>query len=160
MRAPRCTIDSSCIIALDHLDLIPQLSLVFSVVLIPKAVRDDVYKRRTSKRRLQNLLASYAFLERCDEYDKGAVDFLLAERSRLGKKDRGEAEAVVQASQIGAMVIVDDPWGRTLAGRSDLDHHGTFWVLQQFHELGVLSARQLRDSVEGLQNPPSIGANQ
>jgi hypothetical protein len=50
-------------------------------------------------------------------------------------KDRGEVEAVVQASQVGATVIVDDRWGRELAARADLDHHGTFWVLERFYEL-------------------------
>src|ERR1035437_8986046 len=132
MRAPKCTIDSSCVIALDHLGLLPQLSLIFSRVLLPKAVREDVFKRRTTKDRLRHLLDSYAFLERCDDYDKGTVDFLLAERSRQGMTDRGEVEAVVQASQVGAMVVVDDPWGRHLAALNDLDHHGTFWVLQRF----------------------------
>src|SRR2546423_226363 len=73
MRAPRCTIDSSCVIALDHLNLMPQLSLLFSRVLIPKAVREDLYKRRTTKDRIEYLLSSYAFLARCDEYERGAV---------------------------------------------------------------------------------------
>ena len=63
-------------------------------------------------------------------------------RSELdsGVKDRGEVEAVVQASQFGAVVIIDDPWGRDLATRHDLDFHGTVWVLQQFYELGLLSS--------------------
>src|SRR5882672_7710612 len=126
MRATRCTIDSSCVIALNHLGLLPQLSLLFSRVLIPKAVREDLFKRRATKDRLQLMLKTYAFLERCDEYDRGAVIFLLAERTREGMKDRGEVEAVVQASQVGATVIVDDRWGRKLAARVDLDHHGTF----------------------------------
>ena len=144
MRAPRCTIDSSCVIALDHLDLLPQLSLLFSRVLVPKAVREDLFKRRATKNRLQFLFDSYAFLERCDGYEKGTVDFLLTERTREGMRDRGEAEAVVQAAEFGAMVIVDDPWGRELAERDDLDHHGTFWVLQRFYELGLMSAPALR----------------
>src|ERR1039457_6966530 len=134
MRVPQCTIDSSCAIALDHLDLLPQLSLLFSRVLVPKAVREDLFKRRTTKDRLQGMFDSYVFLERCDDYDKGTVDFLLAERTRQGMKDRGEVEAVVQAAQLGAGVIVDDPWGRELAARDDLDYHGTFWVLKRSEE--------------------------
>ena len=55
-------------------------------------------------------------------------------------KDRGEVEAVVQASQFGAAVIVDDPWGRDLASRADLEFHGTVWVLQRFYQLGLLSS--------------------
>jgi predicted nucleic acid-binding protein len=121
MRAPRCTIDSSCLIALDHLDLLPQLSLLFSRVLIPKAVREDLFKRRSTKDRLQVLFASYAFLERCDDYDEGTVDFLLA-----------------------------DPWGRELAASDDLDYHGTFWVLRRFYELGLISAPAIRSNFVAL----------
>jgi predicted nucleic acid-binding protein len=144
MRARRCTIDSSCVIALDHLNLVPQLSILFSIVLVPKAVREDLFKRRATKDRLQGLFEDYAFFQRCDGYDQGTVDFLLAERAREGIEDRGEAEAVVQASQFGAIVIVDDPWGRALAARNDLEFHGTLWVLQRFHELEFLSSAVLR----------------
>jgi predicted nucleic acid-binding protein len=146
MRAPRCTIDSACVIALDHLNLLPQLSLLFSRVLVPKAVREDLFKRRTTKDRLLSLFDSYAFFERCDGYEKGTVDFLLAERARQGMRDRGEVEAVVQASESGATVIVDDPWGRDLAARDDLDYHGTVWVLRRFYELGLMSSSTLRVS--------------
>jgi predicted nucleic acid-binding protein len=60
-------------------------------------------------------------------------------------QDRGEVEAVVQASEFGATVIVDDPWGRELAARDDLEVHGTLWVLQRFHELNLLSSTALRN---------------
>jgi predicted nucleic acid-binding protein len=123
----------------------PQLSLLFSRVLVPKAVRQDLFKRRSTKDRLQSLFDQYAFLERCDQYDKGAVDLLLAERTREGMRDRGEAEAVVQAAQVGATIIVDDLWGRKLAARHDLEHHGTIWVLEQFLHLGLMSATALRN---------------
>lgn len=139
-----CTIDSSCVIALDHLDLIPQLTFLFSKVLVPKAVRNDLFKRRTTKNRVQTFFDTYAFFQRCDDYEQGAVDVLLTERKRLGTKDRGEAEAVVQASEFGAAVIVDDQWGRLLAQRYSLECHGTFWVLQRFHELGLISSLALR----------------
>jgi predicted nucleic acid-binding protein len=145
MRVRRCTIDSSCVIALDHLNLVPQLSYLFSIVLVPKAVREDLFKRRTAKDRLQLLFESYAFFQRCDGYEQGTVDFLLAERARQGARDRGEVEAVVQASQLGAVVIVDDLWGRELAARDDLEFHGTLWVLQRFHELELLSSSALRE---------------
>jgi predicted nucleic acid-binding protein len=150
MRVRRCTIDSSCVIALDHLDLVSQLSVLFSLVLVPKAVREDLFKRRATKDRVQFLFDAYAFFQRCDGYEQGTVDFLLAERTRQGAQDRGEVEAVVQASQFGATVIVDDPWGRELAARDDLEFHGTLWVLQRFHELDLLSSTALRDSFASL----------
>jgi predicted nucleic acid-binding protein len=150
MRALRCTIDSSCVIALDHLDLVPQLSLLFSVVLVPKAVQEELFKHEATEERLQAIFGSFAFFQRCDGYEQGTVDFLLAERDRQGAEDRGEVEAVVQASQVGATVIVDDPWGRKLAKRYDLEFHGTLWVLERFHELQLLSPTALRDSFASL----------
>src|SRR5262249_18584822 len=121
MRVRSCTIDSSCLIALDHLNLIPSLSVLFSRVLVPKAVRQDLFKRRATKERLQTIFDSYAFFQRCDEYERVAVDFLLSERAAKGMRDRGEVEAVVQAAQFGAAVVVDDRWGRQLAGLFDLE---------------------------------------
>src|ERR1035441_3315852 len=105
MRALRCTIDSSCIIALDHLDLVPKLSFLFSVVLVPKAVQEELFKHEATEERLQAIFGSFAFFQHCDGYEQGTVDFLLAERDRQGAEDRGEVEAVVQASQVGATVI-------------------------------------------------------
>lgn len=91
------------------------------------------------KKRMRSLNRRYAFLQDCDASEQGTVRFLLAERTRLGTKDRGEVEAVVQASEVGASVIVDDPWGRDLAQRYDLDLHGTIWVLLRLHELGLIA---------------------
>lgn len=139
-------------IALDHLDLLPQLSLLFSRVLVPKAVREDLFKRRLTKDRLRSLFDTYAFFERCDDYEKGTIYFLLAERARQGMRDRGEVEAVVQASEFGATVIVDDPWGRELAARNQRDVHGTVWVLRRFYELGLMSAATLRTSFAALRD--------
>jgi hypothetical protein len=95
MRARRCTIDSSCLIALDHLDLVRKLSFLVSVVLVPKAVREELFKRRTTKDRLKILFDTYAFFQRCDSYDQGTVTFLPAERAAPGAEDRGEVKAVV-----------------------------------------------------------------
>ena len=102
MWPPRCTIDTSCFIALDHLDLIPKLSFLFSQVLLPKAVRNELFRDTTTKDRVRFLFNAYGFVNRCDNYDKGAVDILLVERVRQGKEDRGEVEAIVQAAELGA----------------------------------------------------------
>jgi predicted nucleic acid-binding protein len=142
MRRTACVIDSSCVIALDHLELFPQLTFLFSEVLLPKAVRKDLFKRRISKDRIRGFFASFAFIRPCDRYDQTSVAVLLA--GRRANRDRGEAEAVVQASERGAAVIVDDKWGRELARNFALEYHGTIWILGRFHELGLLSASGLR----------------
>ena len=143
----QCTIDTSCVIALDTLDLLPKLSWLFSRVLLPNAVRKELFRRRRMKDRLKKLLDSYAFLESCNDYDQGAVDVLLIERSGQIRRDRGEAEAIVQATSVGAMVIVDDAAGRKLAARHALTFHGTLWVLEQLFDLRLLSATDLREAV-------------
>lgn len=93
------------------------------------------------------LLRSYAFIARCNEYDRGTVDLLLIERVSQGVQDRGETEAVVQAAGLGATVIVDDPWGRELAERNRLDYHGSLWVMKRFWELELLSGPILREGL-------------
>ncbi|MFB3827460.1 MAG: hypothetical protein ACE15B_11855 [Bryobacteraceae bacterium] len=152
MRGRRCTIDSSCVIALDHAGLVPSLSVLFSSVLVPKAVREELFRRRATKDRLQAIFADYAFLERCDAYDQGAVDILLLEQRRQRRQDRGEAEAVVQASQFGTAVVIDDRWGRELAERFDLDCHGTLWVLEQLHDMRLVSPSKVRESVRKMRD--------
>lgn len=147
MRGLRCAIDSSCVIALDHAGLVPLLSILFTTVLVPKGVRKELFKRRLTKRRVQAIFEDYAFFERCDSYDQGAVDILLLERNRRGLQDRGEVETVVQASQFGAAVIIDDRWGRHLAERYALDCHGTLWVLTQLYEMRLLPSARLRHSL-------------
>jgi|ERR1017187_705213 hypothetical protein len=89
MRARRCTIDSSCLIAPDHLGLTPQLSILFEGVLVPRALREEVFKREQTKDRLQSLFDTYAYSQPCDGYEQGAVDLPVAERSRQGMQDRG-----------------------------------------------------------------------
>jgi predicted nucleic acid-binding protein len=140
-----CTIDTSSMIALDHLGLMPQLSLIFSRVLLPKAVRTELFRRRNMKDRVRAILRDYAFIEPCDAYDKATVEVLLIERAKLGDQDRGEVEAVVQAAEIGTMVIVDDRWGRELAALHGRDFHGTLRVLRRLLELEHASPAVTRD---------------
>ena len=130
MRRPECTIDASCLIALDHLDLIPKLALLFARVWIPKAVRDEVSKRKATKNALRSALRNNAFLQRCDQYDKTSVEILATGVNR----DRGEAETVQQASQIGAAALIDERKGRRLAEANSVTVHGVLWVLQSLYE--------------------------
>jgi len=145
MRRPICTIHTSSVVALDHLGLVSQLSWLFSRVLLPKAVRTELFRRRKTKDRIRAIFRDYSFVEGCDDYDKGAVDVLLIERGKLGVRDRGEAEAVAQAAQVGAMVIVDDRWGRELAALHGRDFHGTLRVLRRLLELEHASPAVTRD---------------
>lgn len=139
---PAATIDTSCIIALDLLNLIPQTASLFSRLLLPKAVREELFRRRKTKDRLQGMIEEYGFLERCDAYSRQALDIVFGEQLTT---DRGEAEAVVRAAPLGAMVVVDDPLGRQLAESFGLETHGTLWILEQLHRLEYLNSSVLRE---------------
>jgi predicted nucleic acid-binding protein len=118
--------------------------VLFSRVLLPKRVRSELFSLPGREERLGKLSDSYGFIENCDDYDQTSVDILFSERKASGLRDRGEAEAVVQAAEIGAMVLIDDAWGRILAARFDRECHGTLWILRKFHELGLASAAETR----------------
>jgi predicted nucleic acid-binding protein len=126
--------------------MIPQLSLLFEVVWVPRAVRREFYKRRAAKNQMWRLFKDFAFVRPCNAYEQGAVELHLIERDRLDARDQGEAEAVVQAAQFGAAVMVDDAWGREIAEKNELEVHGTVWLVQQFYSLGLLSASATRES--------------
>jgi predicted nucleic acid-binding protein len=151
MQKRPAVIDTSCVIALDGLDAVPRLAFLFSRLWVPKAVRGELCRRRRMKDRLKAYFDAYAFVQPCDKYDQGAVDVLLTERVRRGgKKDRGEAEAVVQAATLAAMAVIDEPWGRRLAKRYSLECHGTIWILEQLHALGLKAAHEIRGDLQNL----------
>ncbi len=145
MRSPICTIDASCVIALDYLGVLPNLNFLYSRVLLPKGVRAELFRRRAMKNRVRKILNLYAFVEACDGYDQTAVDMILIELRKKGLKDRGETEAVVQAAETGAEVLIDDRSGRDLAVRYDCECHGTLWVLRRFFELDLASSATTRE---------------
>jgi uncharacterized protein len=148
---PVAVIDSSCVIALDLLNLMPKLAVLCETVLVPKAVRAELSRRRRTKDRLRALQREYLFVTSCDQYDQGAVDFLLVEKTRMGKKDRGETEAVVQAAETGAIVLIDDRRGRKIAERYALACHGTLWILEQL-QLMELLPQTLRDCLADIKS--------
>lgn len=151
MRKPSAVIDSSCVIALDALDLLPQMAWLFGRLLLPKAVRVELNRRRSTKDRLRALLRDYDFVQPCDEYDQASVDVLVTWPTRAGKKDRGEAEAVVQASSVGAAIIIDEARGRKLAASYSLDLHDTIWILERMHALGIFAPSTVRQHLQELQ---------
>jgi predicted nucleic acid-binding protein len=147
---PEATIDASCLVALDTVDLVPQLSLLFSRVLVPRAVRSELTRQKSTRKRRQVLLRKYAFLEPCDDYDLGVLGVFLAERVRTRTRDRGEMEAIAQAAKFSTAILIDDKLGRNLASRQSLEYHGTLWVLRRFRELDLITGSGLRVFLERL----------
>jgi predicted nucleic acid-binding protein len=71
------------------------------------------------------------------------VRLLLAEEAvrKKPRQDEGEAEAIVQASQIGApVVIVDEKRARKWAEARGLKCRGTLWILERLREQELIGA--------------------
>ncbi len=136
------TIDASCFIALIHLQLLEKLSILFEIVYVPKAVRQEVSRRGGPRRLMNSALSRLALYQKCDVADPVRVTLLLIEHRKptsRPKKDLGEAEAVIQATEIAAtMVLMDDPLGRSWAEGHSLDRHGLIWILRKLRQFGAI----------------------
>jgi hypothetical protein len=88
------------------------------------------------------------FLQNCDDYDALSVAWLHPKRNRSPSKDRGETEAVVQAAERGAGVLIDDRRGRELARNYNLQIVGTLGVLKQLFDMKLISRGDVTSGLE------------
>jgi predicted nucleic acid-binding protein len=111
---PIATIDTSVLVSLQHAALLPALSIQFERILVPAKVRSELRDGGERNQPALDALTAYSIFESCDDYDPALVRLLLDTRASAREgRDEGEAEAVVQASQRGAdMVLTDDRLGR------------------------------------------------
>lgn len=109
-RSRWATIDTSALCALEHFDLFRQVALLFDLIHIPRRVREEYAKKRRSRTRLAQLRSDLAPYRYCNVADEVSVRLLLAEEAvrRRPRQDEGEAEAIVQTSQIGAPIVIVD----------------------------------------------------
>lgn len=106
--------NSSVLITLDHINILPVLKSLFKQVIIPKAVRKEVFGRRK--------LPSYI---KCIEISE-PIGLRVLE-SNLGT---GESEAICLYEEIHAnLLIIDDLEGRRVAERLGINMTGTLGVL-------------------------------
>lgn len=130
--------DTSVLIALHHLGLLPKLSIFYDQVLVPSAVRTEFLLKDEEKTReaALTLLISRAIFFPCDDYDTVQVDLYLL--SRLG---RGEAEALSQLKIRNAdVILIDERRGRTIAERERVKVRGTIALLASLDKLGIVDA--------------------
>ena len=144
MSRPFATIDTSVLVSLQCAELLGVVTALFDRLLVPAAVRGELEAGGESNRAALMAIDEFAVFERCDDYDPASVKMLLDTRKHLAHgKDAGEAEAVIQASQRSAsMVLVDDPLGRDWAQRHTLECHGTIWLCRELRRRGFLRKLQ------------------
>jgi predicted nucleic acid-binding protein len=131
------TIDTSVLLSLQCTGMIGAVSVLFTRLLVPVAVRRELEADEARNYAALRALDEYQIFDSCDDYDLASVEFLLQERRYRGVgRDQGEAEAVAQASQRSAqMVLVDDAQGRNWAKGMALEFHGTLWIFEQLRAL-------------------------
>lgn len=136
-------LDSSCAIALAEAGLLPQLSTLFSQVLIPTAVRREL-SHLDHRIDLLRQLQTGGFITYCKDYDQASADAMLTPQERRKKRNQGEAEAIVQASQYQATVLVDDRDARNKAFLRGLRCTGSLGIVIQLHDSFFLSPAECR----------------
>jgi predicted nucleic acid-binding protein len=143
------TIDTSPLCSLEHLGLFRPLTFLFDRIYIPRRVQTEYRVKRNSRTRLASVCEELAPYERCNEADEISIRLLLDEirstSQRLSRPRRheGEAEAIIQAIQIGApTVIVDEKTARKWALERNLQCRGTLWILEQLRERNLIGPLQ------------------
>ena len=123
-------VDSSPLINLVHLELAEKLHFYFDTIYVPRMVHREVNRKSRFRYRLNKLYAEGTF-RRCTTGDAVSVNLL------LDVLDEGEAEVLVQASQVGAAVFIgDEKAGRTMSLSRGIGPIGTARLLARLHVEG------------------------
>jgi uncharacterized protein len=136
----RVVVDAGPLISLariGYLDLLPNL---FSEILVPAVVRREV----TSDQSLPGAaaVAEAKWLSTVEASDRVAVERLT---SRLAV---GESEVLVLAQELGALAVIDERRGRSVAATLGIAQTGTVGVLLAAKRAGLISAvRPLLDQL-------------
>jgi predicted nucleic acid-binding protein len=133
-------IDTSCLLNLLHLNLVSKVVLRYRTVYIPQYVLDEVTEKWYHPDELRKLLKHYTFLRKCSVGDKDRARLLYDRKMNpRAPIHRGEAEAIVQASERKASdVLIDERAGTKIAQQHSLDVKSTLALLRDFKLMGVI----------------------
>jgi predicted nucleic acid-binding protein len=117
--------DTSTLIALEKIGLLPILCKIYKEVVIPESVIEE----------FGNLTLPCLTIRKVES---NLLKLLIIDLN-LGK---GEADAIALASQTGLRIIIDDSKARKVAENMGLKLTGTIGVLMKAERLGLLSNAQ------------------
>lgn len=140
-RAPAtAVIDTSCLLNLMHLNLLSKIVLRYHTVYIPQYVLDEVTEKWHHPDELRKLIKHYAFLKKCLVTDKHRTKLLYDRKlNPRAPVHRGEAEAIVQASERRVSdVLIDERAGTRIAQQHSLNVKSTLELLKDFKLMGVV----------------------
>ena len=113
--------DTSPIRALNHLNLLDFLGVIFSQVLVPPAVLAELENPRASFEPVD--IRRFNFIEIAPAENEELI------QSFLGELQRGESEAIALAVERQAVLLIDEAAGRAVASRVGLHRIGVLGVL-------------------------------
>lgn len=135
-------VNSTPIISLAILDQLDLFRILYSRVLIPPAVYDEVLAGGPSRPGGAQLEAA-SWIERVQLQDPRRADL-------ISDLDRGEAEVIALAQEVDAdLVVIDERLGRRHAKRLELLVTGTLGVLLKAKNEGTLT--KIAPLIEALQ---------
>ena len=133
--------NSTPLIALAKINQLQLLKEYFGEVLIPEEVYDEVVRRGSG-------LAGAVEIAACDWITRAQVTNRLAVDALCISLDRGEAEAIVLASEKNGLLIIDDGEGRKAARQLGLKITGTIGILLLASKERKLDLRSALDDLK------------
>lgn len=135
MTGKKAILDTSVLICLYHLELLPYLKFFYSVVRVPREVdREFLEKPKDSleKTRRHDFIQKFyaenqSWFIKCLEYGSDLIDLYLSEPNI----DRGEAEVFAQNQHLGNdhEMLLDERDARNLAKIQKANFHGVLHIL-------------------------------
>jgi len=140
MAAGTAVIDTSCLLNLLSLNLLAKAVLRYGVIYVPQHVLAEVNARWHDPDGLRRLLKHHTFLRKCSIGDENRVKLLYDRRTNpRAPIHRGEAEAIVQASERRASeVLIDERAGTKIAQQHSLNVNSTLGLLLDFKRMGII----------------------
>ena len=135
MKPEIVVVDTSPLIALAVMGLLPALRSLFNTVLVPSAVvrecLDDLSKpmaENIGDALVHNLLVEQSVTDQ--DYCELLAQVL----------DHGEAETIALAKEMNVMALIDEVTARKVAAREDIDFAGSLYVLIRARQENLVPA--------------------
>jgi predicted nucleic acid-binding protein len=144
----RAVVDSSCLrcllildLAFPDLNLLRALQLRYETIHIPHHVWNEVGRRGHKRTQLRQLVRDHPFFTKCSFLNQHNAQLLYDPLlNPLAPIDRGEAEAIIQARELGVVdVLIDERKGTRIALAHSLNPRGIIALVKEFKLNDVVS---------------------
>ena len=140
--------DTTPLISLLKIDCIDLLEKLFGQVLIPQAVFEELTADERFKLEADQISSKQFIIVKAVQNSESAS--ILKRATGL---DQGESEAIVLTDELNAdVLLMDEAKGRAVSSQMGLKIMGTIGILMAAYEEKELTADEVKQCIEGLQN--------